>query len=82
VISLGSNPGPSDAEYLQIIRKKIVGRVVWVLPAARDRDLVLEIAAAHRDLYVDARNAGATETNIHPPASGYQLMANAIRPIE
>ena len=78
IISLGSNPGANDAAHLTRIRGEISGRVVWVLPAARDRDLVAEIAAARGDLIVDVRDGGAGPGHIHPSGRGYREIAAEI----
>ncbi len=79
VISLGSNPGASDETYLRIVRRCQTGRVVWLLPPARDRELVRAIAAEYGDAVIDVREGGATADRIHPSGAGYSLLAQIVR---
>ena len=66
VISLGSNDGNMDfSKYLESLRKKIKGNVIWILPAnnAKARNIVIKIASKYNDRTVRITN---TIDNVHP----------------
>lgn len=79
IISLGSNPGPEDLTHLRHLRNKITNKVIWLLPPARIRDIVKEVAAEHNDLIIDVLLSDATSRHIHPNRKGYAHLANLIR---
>lgn len=74
VISLGSNDGNSDfTKYLITLREKINGSVIWVLPATKQRNIVIKIAAKYNDRTVQITN---TADGVHPKS--YQQLARKI----
>ena len=75
VLSVGSNAGPLDEVSVRAIRDRVRGRVVWLLPAAKDRDLVGRVAAERGDRVLDVRSVGARPGHIHPSARGYRALA-------
>jgi hypothetical protein len=79
IISLGSNHTPYTEHYLKMLRLKIKGKVIWMLPASRNRNVIKAIANTFNDVYVDVRLGGATEIHIHPTPDGYKTLASLIR---
>ena len=77
-ISLGNNAGAPDEAHLRSIRSKITGRVVWLQPPGRVRELIAQLAKDYGDGLIDVRSAGATGTHIHPPMAGYRTLAGLI----
>ena len=78
VISLGTNPGHADERHLRRIRSRISGEVIWLLPPARLRSVVLSIAVERHDRVVDVRSAGAWPPRVHPTAGGYATLARLV----
>jgi DNA mismatch repair protein MutH len=68
VISLGSNDGNADfSKYMNQLRSKISGRVVWILSNnnAKARNIALNIARQHGDSVVYL-SSFATADGVHP----------------
>lgn len=68
VISLGSNDGNADfSKYMQQLRSKITGHVIWILSANNDkaRKIALNIARQNGDSVVYL-SSFATADGVHP----------------
>jgi len=68
VISLGSNDGNADfSKYLNILRNKISGKVIWILSNnnAKARKIALNIARQHGDGVVYL-SSFASADGVHP----------------
>ena len=78
VISLGSNDGNADfSKYLNTLRNKITGKVVWILSNnnAKARTIALNIARQHGDGIVYL-SSFASADGVHP--KNYSLVANKV----
>ena len=78
IISAGSNDYPNDAltNNLNILRKNIAAKVIWIIPNTKARYNVLKIANKYNDLYVDLKQFGSSD-RVHP--SNYNLVASEIK---
>jgi hypothetical protein len=69
IISLGSNDRSSTSyNTLSLLRSRIPGRVVWVLPANNDhaRAVILSVAFNRNDSYIDLRLFPLYRDGVHP----------------
>jgi lysophospholipase L1-like esterase len=78
IISLGTNDwDKATAENLLKIRKKINGRVFWVLPSAQlhpqANQIVRELANEYKDSLVETKHLYSDK--IHPTGRGYKDLA-------
>lgn len=78
IISLGTNDwDKATSENLLKIRKKINGRVFWVLPSTQlypqAHQVVIEIANEYKDSVIETKNLYSDK--IHPTALGYKELA-------
>lgn len=79
IISLGSNDwDKKTSSNLLEIRKKISGKVYWILPSPtrkpQERQAVLEIASEFHDIVID-RPKQMSPDGIHPTYNGYKELA-------
>lgn len=79
IISLGSNDwDKKTSQNLLEIRKKISGKVYWILPSAerkpQERQAVIEIANEFHDVIVNRPNSISPD-GIHPTYNGYKELA-------
>lgn len=78
VISLGSNDGNADySKYLNALRDKISGKVIWILSAnnAKARNIVLHIADQYNDSVVYLSNF-VSKDGVHPKS--YKQVAKEV----
>ena len=78
IISLGTNDwDKATAENLLKIRKKINGRVFWVLPSTQlypqANQIVKEISNEYKDSVIETKNLHSDK--IHPTVHGYKELA-------
>jgi hypothetical protein len=79
IISLGSNDGNNTSySILDILRRRIGGRVVWVLPAINDRsrEVIISIAVYYGDSWIDLRNYSLYSDGVHPRS--YKTIAESL----
>ena len=79
IISLGSNDwDKKTSDNLLDIRKKIAGKVYWILPSPtrkpKERQVVIQIATEYNDSIID-RPQKMSPDGIHPTYNGYKELA-------
>jgi len=79
IISLGSNDwDKKTSDNLLDIRKKIAGKVYWILPSPtrkpKERNVVIQIATEYNDIIID-RPQQMSPDGIHPTYNGYKELA-------
>lgn len=77
VISLGSNDGGDPTAPLLKLRRRIAGRVIWILPnKALQRERIVNIAGRFGDRIIDI--PAISPDGIHPTPAGYRQLAERI----